>query len=86
MLLNDPASCVDASSPKPVVGCQFDLRLEPELCLAAGVLRRSRTGSHEREEQSGSLVEDIRFSVPVDKRPNGQALSGRRSRTAQTAC
>ncbi len=38
MLLNDLTSCVDASSTQPVVGGQLDLRLKPELSLAAGML------------------------------------------------
>jgi hypothetical protein len=38
MLLDDLASCVDTSLPEPIIGGQLDLRLQPGLGLAAGVL------------------------------------------------
>ena len=38
MLLNDLAGRVDSRPPKAVVRRQFDFRLQPELCLATGML------------------------------------------------
>src|SRR6267142_1340933 len=51
MLLNDLASCVYASPSEPIVGCQFDPRLQPELRFAAGMLHvYVRPGLLTREE------------------------------------
>ncbi len=38
MLLDDPARCVDASRPEPVISGQFHLWLQPELGFTAGML------------------------------------------------
>lgn len=38
MLLDDPEGHFDSNRAEPVIVCQLYLRLQPELCLTAGML------------------------------------------------
>ncbi len=67
MLLNDLAGYVDPSSAEPVVRRQFDLWLEPELRLAAGVLHmyvRPELLAREEVEPVATYAENGRAHQP----------------------
>jgi len=83
MLLDDLASCVDARWPESVISRQFDLRLQPELGLTAGMLHmyvRARFFAREEVEPVPANTENgrahaSRIADSLGRLPSGRTLT-----------
>src|SRR5712691_4709411 len=80
MLLDDLASCVDASCSESVISCQFHLRLQPELGFTAGMLHMdvwARFFAREEVEPIPANTEDSGTHVSRISDSLGRSTSGR---------
>jgi len=83
MLLDDLASCVDARWSESVINRQFDLRLQPELGLTAGMLHmyvRARFFAREEVESVPANTENgrahaSRIADSLGRLPSGRTLT-----------
>src|SRR3989338_10439863 len=85
MLLDDLASCVDARWSESVINRQFDLRLQPELGLTAGMLHmyvRARFFAREEVESVPANTENGRAHASRIADSLGRLPSGRTHRSA----
>src|SRR5712691_11787664 len=80
MLLDDLASCVDASWPESVISREFHLRLEPELGFTAGMLHmyvRARFLPREEVDSIPANKKNSRTHASRISDSRGRSTSGR---------
>ena len=80
MLLDDLASCVDASCSESLISRQFHLRLQPELGFTAGMLHMdvwARFFAREEVEPVPANTEDSGTHVSRISDSLGRSTSGR---------
>ena len=87
MLLDDLASCVDASCSESLISRQFHLRLQPELGFTAGMLHMdvwARFFAREEVEPVPANTEDSGTHVSRISDSLGRSTSGRTQRSPAT--